>query len=774
MKKMSLLLTLVMLVSLIGVASPTPAAAALLPGRIVQIPVIQVGDGWETWIQVQNTGWTDTKFALLLFDYSGEYCGPQCWGPLKVEFSGRVPVGGAWTYKLASANTVDCDRAPFQPRSGLLLSLSLDQAAELEFEPCWWAAGDVFALWLDWWASGFEAGPLGQPAAVSVNRVQVGTGGAPRAAAYTGISMAMELSVDPRTHAWMYYAPLLFDTFSPAGWSSKIWIQNSGIECTSLEVWFHKQQDCLKANIQEVLALCPGETIAVTPSVPGFLGSAWIRASQPLGVIVDEYNGNGSILMSYRGLPAGIFEGFPYGSLFNFAPLIYREYNGWNAGIVVQNLSSVYNALVKVYFLDNSGDIIDTIVDWICPRGSQTFYLPAINNLPGMYVGQARVESQNWWGPGDPPVDAPLVLSVVNLVNYNTGQGAAYNTFPKWNVLWGPFGKWVALPFLAKDKHDPYEPSGTKWTSEIAMTNLDMIPGVSVYRLDFFDQNGLLYSICQTLNEKQVDYIKLANIGIIPPGWLGSAVISWQCSAPDNVGALGVVVVEKASGYASGDLTKAYEGFPLFTAPGIAAAVACPECANPVLCHLAKIDGYVNPVTATVTLTGPSVNWTTTTNASGYFAFNGVPADPNGVHYTVTASTSVVAVPAYTTASASVTVFCGDQAHMGLMTIPQPCAGTVTGTAKLTPSGVAMVGNTVELWASGGTAAYASTKTNSEGAFSFTAVPCGTYYVKFLFMCQGELRSAIDPATFTKNTNLWTQTENVTINVSDCTFTWSH
>jgi hypothetical protein len=378
----------------------------------------------------------------------------------------------------------------------------------------------------------------------------------------------------------MYYAPQLFDTFSPAGWSSRLWIQNSGTECTSLEIWFQKQQDCLKARIQEVLALCPGETMAIDPEIAGFLGSAWIRASQPLGIVVDEYNANGSILMSYSGMPAEYYNGHPAwntGSLFNFAPLIYREYNGWNTGIVVQNLSSVYNALVKVYFLDNSGDIIDTIVDWICPRGSQTFYLPAINNLPGQYVGQARVESQNWWGPGDPPVGAPDVLSVVNLVNYNTGQGAAYNTFPKQEAL-TPKVRWVALPMLAKDKHDPYEPSGTKWTSEIALTNLDMTPGVSTYRIDFFDQNGLLYSLCQTLNEKQVDYIKLANIGILPPGWLGSAIISWQCSSPPYVGALGVVVVEKASGYPSGDLTKAYEGFPLRYPPGIPDAVTCPAC----------------------------------------------------------------------------------------------------------------------------------------------------------------------------------------------------
>ena len=419
MKKLSLLMTLVLLVSLIGVASPAPVAADPLPGRIVQIPAIQVGDGWETWIQAQNVGVRDTKFALLLFGYSGPYCGPQCRLPAKIEFSGRVPVGGAWTFKLDSTYTVTCAGAAFRPTSGILISLSMAQALVMEALSCTGAVGVVYGLWFNWW-TGLTPVPLGEPVAVSVNRIQTGSGGTPRAAAYTGIAdPGMETGPDPRTGAYMYYAPQLFDTFSPAGWSSRIWIQNSGIECTSLEIWFMKQQDCLKARIQEVLSLCPGETIVITPELAGFLGSAWIRASQPLGVVVDEYNANGSILMSYRGMPAEYYA-FTHvhtmGHLFNFAPLIYREYNGWNAGIVVQNLSSVYNALVKVYFIDNSGDIIDTIVDWICPRGSQTFYLQANNTLPGMYVGQARVESQNWWGPGDPPVEAPNVMSVVNLV----------------------------------------------------------------------------------------------------------------------------------------------------------------------------------------------------------------------------------------------------------------------------------------------------------------------------------------------------------------------
>jgi hypothetical protein len=467
------------------------------------------------------------------------------------------------------------------------------------------------------------------------------------------------------------------------------------------------------------------------------------------------------------------------GHLFNFAPLIYREYNGWNTGIVVQNLSSVYNALVKVYFIDNSGDIIDTIVDWICPRGSQTFYLPAINNLPGMYVGQARVESQNWWGPGDPPVEAPNVMSVVNLVNYNTGQGAAYNTFPKQEALL-PKVKWVALPFLAKDKHDPYEPSGTTWTSDIAMTNLDMIPGVSVWRIDFFDQNGLLYSLCQTLNEKQVDYIRLANIGIIPHGWLGSAIISWQCSNGNDqlgipFGALGVVVVERATGYPSGDLTKAYEGFPLFARPGIPWAVDCPECAN--LCPTGGIWGTITLTPDDAPAVGALVEllrdglvvdrtWTT---SNGYYEFTDVAAsafDP-GIAYTVRAS-----MAGYTTGTDAVDILCGDTYNVDL-DLERCMAVDIAGTARLTPAGN-LVGSRVELWKQTDSvwAMSASTTTNSEGEFKFTGVLCGTYHLKIIVVCGGQTMSFVSADFDWTMDNPATDPWDFLLDVANCTGAW--
>jgi hypothetical protein len=94
---------------------------------------------------------------------------------------------------------------------------------------------------------------------------------------------------------------------------------------------------------------------------------------------------------------------------------MYSEYQGWDTGVQVQNLSAVHAAKVKAYFLDRGGDIITTLVDWICPRGSQSYFLPVIGGLPGNWVGSVRVESQEWWTPGSPAVDAPYVSAVVML-----------------------------------------------------------------------------------------------------------------------------------------------------------------------------------------------------------------------------------------------------------------------------------------------------------------------------------------------------------------------
>ena len=123
-----------------------------------------------------------------------------------------------------------------------------------------------------------------------------------------------------------------------------------------------------------------------------------------MGIAVDIVGRD--VLMTYVGEPAELNYTFDpeqaawsQGNQVAFGPLIYSEYQGWDTALQVQNLSSTTAAKVKVYFLDRSGDVITTLVDWICPRGSQTFFLPVVAGLPGNWVGSVRVESQEWITP---------------------------------------------------------------------------------------------------------------------------------------------------------------------------------------------------------------------------------------------------------------------------------------------------------------------------------------------------------------------------------------
>ena len=549
----------------------------------------------QTWLQVQNVGDDYTKAILVTWGDPGA-CEPQAAGPIKAECSGLIRPGSAWTWRGA--------QLPSGARSGVVYSLGVgatdtgDIAADVV---CEFFAETVLGDDDDWrrfdrvfrdggtlsWTGGEVAFPdgLGEPLAVTVNRECPGdnTPGVDVNAAYTGISQPMQGIYDPVSGGYMYYAPLVWASYgiAPNDWNSVIHIQNSGDECTSVELWFQAQEQCLRATIGQVLALAPGEAWQFDPHTvvgPFFQGSVWIRASQPLAVVVDQMGPD--LFMSYRGFPADNATAgalppggdlFTVGSLVNYAPLTYREYNGWDAGVQVQNLSPVVNAKVKVTFSDASGDIVTTIVDWICPRGSQTFFLPAIAwpNWAYEYVGAAQIESQDWWSPGDPGVDAPHVMSVVNLVKYQDAtrsaalEALAYNAFSELEAFNWQLGRWypgvsdIAIPFVAQDKQGV--------TSEIAVQNVNPSPGFTDFTIEVYDQNGVLDHICEKLNERQVEYVDLSQWSVIQPGFLGSIVIRPAFWSQQPGPALAAVGVERVGRVLSdpdvpGDESKGFEG----------------------------------------------------------------------------------------------------------------------------------------------------------------------------------------------------------------------
>ncbi len=569
----------------------------------LQLPV--VGDATcQTWIQVQNVGNQDTQAMIVFWGEPGA-CPPQAAGPLKVECSGLLKPGSAWSfatsqvppgarsavaYSLNAVNKVTNSQGNQQLFSdyacnALFFSIVGNHNNWNQFDEAYRLRG----VYRDGSVNLDFSKNQGEPLAISVNRKcpDVADPNVSSNAAYTGISSDMEGARDPFSGSYTSYAPLIFA--QRGGLNSMIYIQNSGSLCTSLEVWFKAQDNCLRAILGDVLTLAPGETIKFDPNTvvgPDWIGSAWIRSTQPLGIIVDTMGANH--FTSYSGVPGDVSElQFTYGDQVTFAPLIYNQMQGWDTALQVQNHSATTAAKVKVYFLDNGGGVLATVVDWICPRGSQSFFLPVIGGLPGNWVGSARVESQAWWTPGSPEVDPPMVSAVVMLEKWTDParttrrEAVAYNAQGEcliydWQIGhgWGGLmsGSAVfAVPLLMKDYNGI--------TTELAITNLVPKPGFTDFAIYIYDQNGLLDFVCQKLNEKQVEYINLATWGYVNPRFNGSAVVSavfWEHDVFDpngvferNLVGLGGVAVERVGGInggpdVPGDESKAFEALPVY------------------------------------------------------------------------------------------------------------------------------------------------------------------------------------------------------------------
>jgi len=277
MNKLHLVLTLTLALGLLmGLTTGATVSAALrqtqdaaYPGKKIQIPSINVEDGWSTWIHAQNVGDDDTGAVVFFWGEYSEQCPPNSPGPAAVACR-RIVEHGVWTLRSA---------IPTEAKAAIIYALDkdvFDDACQDAVD----AIGDDIA-WSQWRAA-YQG--TGQPLAAVVMRF--GPHGS--SSSYVGISEAME-----GEYPYEYYALYLVKGYQ--GENAQLSIQNSGEYCVSVLIEYRESDTGWLTHTQHFEGLAPGEALHLKmediEEIPtNWLGTAFVRAAQPLGVVVEHIN----------------------------------------------------------------------------------------------------------------------------------------------------------------------------------------------------------------------------------------------------------------------------------------------------------------------------------------------------------------------------------------------------------------------------------------------------------------------------------------------------
>ncbi len=533
MKKRYLALALALTMALACVLRPptTTTASTTKPGSRVQIPRIDGEGGWSTWIQVQNVGVERTGAVAFFWGaYSGR-CPYNDPGPMGHTCM-SIPENGVWTLR---------SQIPTDAHSAIIYSVD-----DSDFQDA--CADADLATAADWnaWERDYEGS--GQPLAVTVNRVGPDDFGATVSSIYVGIDETMEGSGSP----YGYFAPYLMKGYHDL--DTEMTIQNSGRYCVSVWIYYQEQEGCELSYAQHIEQLAPGEAVRVrVPRAPelggddAWLGSAYVTASQPLGIVVDQtsfepLSTGQDMLLTYLAHPYKNSEDTVF-----YADFVYREWSGWDVGIQVQNLTQQSQpAFVTVEFMDNSGDYLFSLSDWICAHGSATFYLPAIFDLGMNYVGAVVIRSRS-----------QPIFAVVDLKHPASRQGGSYNAHAESDKK-GVTD--IALPSLAKGYQ--LGSRGGSVTSLIAIRNNSERGGIRLL-VEISDETGRVVTTLPIfwLAPRHLKTIDLANVGSLVPGFVGAGRVKVVGSGGLDDVMPSAVVVQQSSG--PGDFTAVYEGIPV-------------------------------------------------------------------------------------------------------------------------------------------------------------------------------------------------------------------
>lgn len=207
------------------------------------------------------------------------------------------------------------------------------------------------------------------------------------------------------------YAPLVFGNYN--GWTSNIAVQNLDAQPARVTLAYTASATGA-VNSEAEVEIAPFSTRlfnlgASSAVAAGFSGSAVIRATngKSLAAVVTAQHSSGTS-QSYVALTGGA----P-----NVAtPLLFKNRNGWNTGIQVQNIGTM-PANVTVSYASSTGGAAGAENAVVQPGQAATFYQPSNTTLPDGFVGSATITS-----------DGPPLAVLVNGVNYGRGLATTYTS----------------------------------------------------------------------------------------------------------------------------------------------------------------------------------------------------------------------------------------------------------------------------------------------------------------------------------------------------------
>lgn len=533
-------------------------------GRSAYLPTLNV-DEWGNGsciatVHLINLGVDPSKAVLVTWGEPG-FCPPESAGPLKVECSGLVRPGAAWSFSGPMLPTGSQGGMVFSFTARQLSELGLaeqlgfdDVAADFMCETLFFGVvgdGDDYRRF----KAAFDGGTTF--AGIPLWKVKGGT---------LSVTVQRHCAFGPRAQhldlrasyaaipGWMpptgRDASGVFQTVltglpggpaSPGGRSvTEISVQNTGLDCAQVDVWLATSvawspgkegppagTACQPLRVcRQGLTIAPGEARRISLgdcTVAGETVAVILRGSQPLAAVADVSDGES--LATVPGLPLAQRQWA--------MPLPAVAAGGRRIlSLVNPDAGAPLRAELSQRPANASATLRRTV--WVCPSGQLLLDLDdARLGLAADQGSLLRVATQDDDGR---PTNRGLVAG---LSIQTVADAAPAMALSPWGDDDRSLGASVlALPIGQRFAADPLAAA-----AKVHVANIVRQPGFTDVALYVYDANGLVDHLCERLEATTVHPIDLSRLGFLTPGFSGHLLVSaghWEHPAGSGSNRIGL------------------------------------------------------------------------------------------------------------------------------------------------------------------------------------------------------------------------------------------